>query len=46
MNLGFVKVDIAANGELADRGGQVAARRLFGAKLGALLDELKPALGS
>ena len=46
VNLSFGEADFAANGELADRGGQVAAQRLFGAQLGALIDELNTALGA
>ncbi len=46
VNLSFAEADFALNGDLADRGGQVAARRLFGAQLGTLLDELNTALGA
>jgi len=46
VNLMFGEADFAANGELADRGGQVAAQRLFGAQLGALIDELNTVLGA
>jgi type I restriction enzyme R subunit len=46
VNLSFAEADFATNGELADRGGQVAARRAFGVGLGALLDELNVALGA
>ena len=44
VNLSFSEADFAVNGELAGRGGQVAAQRLFGAGLKTLLAELNQAL--
>lgn len=45
VNLWFGEADFAINGELAGRGGQVAAKRLFGAGLETMLAELNQALG-
>ncbi len=45
VNLSFTELDFNNNGELANRGGQVAAKRLFGKNISLIINEMNQTIG-